>query len=111
MPESQHLPARSPQDHPPSPPPAPARRQGEFILSGSLTPPVLPGPGADRSHDLGGVPAVPMPGFHLRTHVQVLLRRWRNGLSLCGQIRGSSAPGARENAERFILPQHTTYIR
>lgn len=109
MPGSRHLPAHPPQDHPPQPPPAPTgTARGEFILSGSLT---APPPDPDRPEDLGGVPPGPMPGFHLRPHVQALLQRWRNRAALCGWILQGSAPGARENAERFILPQHTTYIR
>jgi len=108
MSDSPSLPAHSPQDHPPSDQAAPGPARGEFLRSGSLTPPV---PGSADTPDLGGVPAEPMPGFHLRAKVQALLRSWRNGASLCAHVLGSPSPGSREHMERFILPQHTMHIK
>ncbi len=79
MPNSRPIPAQFLDK--PVPPVAPIPARGEFILSGALTP--LPS-GTDQ--DLQGVPADPMPGFHHRREVQLMLRRWRNGLLLWGRI-------------------------
>ncbi len=83
----------------------PAR--GEFILSGSLTP-LQHDSGTE---DLPGIPVAPMPGFHHRKEVQLMLRRWRNGLSLWGRILSSPSHGSREARDRLLLPSHSMYIR
>ncbi|MHA7209216.1 hypothetical protein [Arthrobacter sp. MDT1-65] len=83
----------------------PAR--GEFILSGSLT----PLPHDSGTDDLPGTPVGPMPGFHHRKEVQLMLRRWRNGLSLWGRILSSPSHGSREARDRLLLPSHSMYIR
>lgn len=106
MPDSRLIPAQFLDKPVPPVPPIPAR--GEFILSGALTP--LP-PGTDPEQDLQGVPADPMPGFHHRREVQLMLRRWRNGLSLWGRILSAPAPGSREARERLMLPNHSMYIK
>ncbi|MDQ0736645.1 hypothetical protein QFZ50_003108 [Arthrobacter agilis] len=110
MPDSRLLPVQFPDK--PAPPAAlpdpviPAR--GEFILSGSLTP--LPH-GTAPLHELTGVRADPMPGFHSRKEVQRMLRRWRNTLSLWGRILSSPSSDARDARERLLLPNHSMYIR
>ena len=107
MSDAQPLPAHFPPGHPPSPDKPPGSARGEFILSGTLTPLV---PSAEPVQDLPAAPAEPMPAFHLRAEVKGMLERWRNRVSLYGWIL-SSPSGSRQNAERFVLPQHTMYIK
>jgi hypothetical protein len=109
MPNSRLIPAQFLDK--PAPPVASIPARGEFILSGTLTP--LPS-GTDPEQDLQdlqGAPADPMPGFHHRKEVQLMLRRWRNGLSLWGRILSAPAPGSREARERLMLPNHSMYIK
>ena len=102
MPNSQPIPVQF-TDDPPGIPPV----SGEFIMSGSLTPVPRVSPG----QDLRGAPPQPMPGFHRRKEVRRMLRGWRNGLSLWGQIWVARPRDPWEATQRFTLPQHTTYIK
>jgi hypothetical protein len=77
-------------------------------MSGSLTPlSHSAGPGSE----LPGVPAAPMPGFHHRKEVQLMLRRWRRRASVWGRILSSQSRGPWDEAHRFTLPQHTMHIK
>ena len=76
-------------------------------MSGSLTP--LDSAGDDQ--DLPGVPAGPMPGFHHRKEVQLMLTKWRNGLSLWGRILSSQSRAPWDDSHRFTHPDHTLYIK
>lgn len=77
-------------------------------MSGSLTP---LSHGAGSALELPGVPAAPMPGFHHRKEVQVMLRRWRNRASLWGRVLSTQSRGPWDEAHRFTLPQHTMHIK
>ncbi len=76
-------------------------------MSGSLT----PSEGAGSVLLPPGVPAAPMPGYHHRKEVQLMLRRWRNSVSLWGRILSGQSRGPWDDSQRFTLPQHTTYIK
>ena len=86
---------------------APRPAAGEFVMSGSLTPP----DSAGSALDLPGVPAAPMPGYHHRKEVQLMLRRWRNSVSLWARILSGQTRGPWDDSQRFTLPQHITYIK
>ncbi|MHA7191434.1 hypothetical protein ACX80N_14225 [Arthrobacter sp. MDT2-16] len=80
-------------------------------MSGSLTP--LPH-GITPLQDLRDLPGVlpaPMPAFHTRKEVQIMLRRWRNGLELWGRILAAPSHGSRDACQRYLLPNHTLYIK
>lgn len=90
------------------PPSAPPRVQGEFIMSGSLTPPF---DGAGAAPEMPGLPAGPMPGFHRRKEVQFMLRRWQNRFSLWARIVSSPSRGPWDHSGQFAQLNHTLYIR
>ena len=80
-------------------------------MGGSLTP--LPH-GITPLQDLRDLPGVlpaPMPAFHTRKEVQIMLRRWRNGLKLWGRILVAPSHGSRDACQRYLLPNHTLYIK
>lgn len=109
MPNSRPTPAQFPNEF--APPDTSIPLRGELILSGSLTPlPSSASPEQDHQ-DLQGVPAHPMPGFHHRKEVQLMLRRWKNRLSLWGRILSAPSQGSREARDRLLLPNHSMYIR
>ncbi|WP_155849929.1 hypothetical protein [Arthrobacter sp. H41] len=80
-------------------------QQSEFLMAGSLTPdrnsPVLPESEEDT----------PMPGFHRRKKVRRMIRKLRNSLPLWERIRIQRVDSAWDGAQRFVLPQHSMYIK
>ncbi|WP_026551047.1 hypothetical protein [Arthrobacter sp. Br18] len=96
MPDSQLSPAQLQQEVP---------TNGEFLMSGSLT----AAPSAPVSPQDGG--GTPMPGFHHRKEVQLILRKWRDSLSFRDRIRIQRVGSARDSVQRFVLPQYALYIK
>ncbi|MHA7262956.1 hypothetical protein ACX80W_07085 [Arthrobacter sp. TMN-37] len=79
-------------------------------MSGSFT--VLPAVPSDALAPASverGLPS--MPGFHRNRRVRRTLRKLRQKGSALQRMQGPEAGSARDNADRFLLPQHFMYIR
>lgn len=98
--------ATSPTTKPP--PSGRGSAQGEFIISGSLTPSLQD---TGTVQDDPATPATAMPGFHRRKKVQRMLKRWGHGMSFWGRILSSPSRGPWDDCHRFRDPHHTMFIK
>lgn len=77
-------------------------------MSGTLTPLAH---STNSPQEPASIPPTRMPGFHHRKEVQLMLRKWRNSFSLWGRIWAGQSVSSRDQTQRFVLPQHTFYIK
>ncbi|GAA1111666.1 hypothetical protein [Arthrobacter flavus] len=90
---------------PPATPERPIRPHGEFIMAGNLTTTGDPETGMSDS------PVPAMPNYARREEVHIMLKKLRDSVSLWKRIPDPPPPGARESVDRFVLPQHTMYVK
>lgn len=90
---------------PPVTPKSPIRPHGEFIMAGNLT------TTGDPETGMPDAPVSAMPNYARREEVQIMLKKLRDSVSLWKRIPDPSPPGARDSVDRFVLPQHTMYVK
>ena len=94
----------------PATPKNPVRPHGEFIMAGSLT--ATADPETGRPELPAHASTVPvMPNYARREEVQIMLKKLRDSVSLWKRIPDPPPPTARDSVDRFVLPQHTMYIK
>lgn len=80
------------------------RPQGEFMMSGNLTP--LQGSASGPVDS-----AAEMPDFSQREEVKTMIEKLRDRVSFWKRIDELSIDSAWENAQSYALPQHHLYIK
>lgn len=96
--------AETPSPEIPSPA-TPSPRHGEFIMAGDFT---ATGP---PEAEFAGEDLTTMPNYAHRKEVQAMLKKLRDSVSLWKRIPDPPPPSARDAVARFVLPQHTNYIK
>lgn len=83
----------------------PIRPHGEFMMAGNLT------ATGDPETRMPDSPMTVMPNYARREEVQNMLKKLRDSVSLWKRIPDPPPPAARESVDRFVLPQHTMYVK